>query len=201
MWTKKRAPSGASTRRSMVLEDIARLRADGVTNINIDLIAGLPHQTAESWKESLAETVTAGAPHVSVYMLEVDDESRLGRELIAGGTRYHAHFVPDEDAVADFYVMACEFARCFRNSAIRDFQFRASRIRVEAQPEILDAPALSRLWRRRALDAAVSGRCRRCSPVQHSGLLWRNLALVQRCRRPVSLGRKPWKNLSSWDCA
>src|SRR5579862_1133752 len=99
---------GRIHKRSVVLEDIARLRADGVTNINIDLIAGLPHQTAESWKESLAQAVTAGAPHVSVYMLEVDDESRLGRELIAGGTRYHAHFVPDEDAVADFYAMACE---------------------------------------------------------------------------------------------
>ncbi|HZC24788.1 MAG TPA: coproporphyrinogen III oxidase family protein, partial [Candidatus Binatia bacterium] len=49
-----------------------------------------------------------GAPHVSVYMLEVDEDSRLGRELIAGGTRYHAHFVPDEDAVADFYTVACE---------------------------------------------------------------------------------------------
>jgi oxygen-independent coproporphyrinogen-3 oxidase len=41
-------------------------------------------------------------------MLEVDEDSRLGRELIAGGTRYHAHFVPDEDMVADFYEEACE---------------------------------------------------------------------------------------------
>ncbi len=99
---------GRIHKRSSVLEDIVHLRAAGVTNINIDLIAGLPHQTAESWKNSLAETVRTGAPHASVYMLEVDDDSRLGRELIAGGTRYHAHFVPDEDAVADFYLMACE---------------------------------------------------------------------------------------------
>ncbi len=41
-------------------------------------------------------------------MLEVDEDSRLGREVMAGGTRYHAHFVPDEDATADFYVVACE---------------------------------------------------------------------------------------------
>jgi oxygen-independent coproporphyrinogen-3 oxidase len=41
-------------------------------------------------------------------MLEVDEDSRLGREVIAGGTRYHAHFVPDEEATADFYVAACE---------------------------------------------------------------------------------------------
>jgi oxygen-independent coproporphyrinogen-3 oxidase len=39
-------------------------------------------------------------------MLEVDEDSRLGRELIAGGTRYHAHFVPDDDATADFYLRA-----------------------------------------------------------------------------------------------
>ncbi len=41
-------------------------------------------------------------------MLEVDDDSRLGRELIAGGARYHAHFVPDEELTADMYEMACE---------------------------------------------------------------------------------------------
>jgi len=38
----------------------------------------------------------------------VDEDSRLGRELLAGGTRYHAHFVPDEEAMADFYLAACE---------------------------------------------------------------------------------------------
>ena len=93
--------------RAAVLDDIARLRAAGITNINIYLIAGLPHQTAASWRASLDETIATGVPHASVYMLEVDEDSRLGQELIAGGTRYHAHFVPDEDAVADFYEQAC----------------------------------------------------------------------------------------------
>jgi oxygen-independent coproporphyrinogen-3 oxidase len=41
-------------------------------------------------------------------MLEVDDDSRLGRELIAGGQKYHAHFVPDEDLTAEMYEIACE---------------------------------------------------------------------------------------------
>jgi len=102
------AAVGRLHKRAVVLDEIARLRAAGVSNINIDLIAGLPHQTAESWQSSLAETIATGAPHVSVYMLEVDEDSRLGRELIAGGTRYHAHFVPDEEAAADFYLMACD---------------------------------------------------------------------------------------------
>ena len=105
---REAAAVGRLHKRATILDDIAHLRSSGITNINVDLIAGLPHQTAESWNESLAETIATGAPHVSVYMLEIDDDSRLGRELIAGGTRYHAHFVPDEDAIADFYGIACE---------------------------------------------------------------------------------------------
>jgi len=102
------AAVGRLHKRATVLEDIARLRSAGIANINIDLIAGLPHQTSESWEFSLAAAIATGAPHVSVYMLEVDEDSRLGREVLAGGTRYHAHFVPDEEAVADFYGAACE---------------------------------------------------------------------------------------------
>jgi oxygen-independent coproporphyrinogen-3 oxidase len=94
--------------RDITLRDIARLRAAGISEINLDLIAGLPHQTPESWQRSLADVVATGVAHASVYMLEVDDESRLGRELIAGGTRYHAHFVPSEDMTAGFYEEACE---------------------------------------------------------------------------------------------
>ena len=99
---------GRLHKRSTVLEEIGRLRESGLGNINIDLIAGLPHQTAERWAFSVSETIAAGVPHVSVYMLEVDEDSRLGRELIAGGARYHAHFVPDDDATADFYQQACQ---------------------------------------------------------------------------------------------
>ncbi len=102
------AAVGRLHQRTTVLADIARLRAAGITNINIDLIAGLPHQTPESWEYSLAEIIATGAPHASVYMLEVDEDSRLGRELLAGGTRYHAHFVPDEEAIANCYLAACE---------------------------------------------------------------------------------------------
>lgn len=102
------ASVGRLHKAKTVLEDIARLQAAGISEINIDLIAGLPHQTRQSWEFSLQQTIACEVPHVSIYMLEVDDDSRLGRELIAGGTKYHAHFVPDEDLTADLYVMACE---------------------------------------------------------------------------------------------
>jgi len=94
--------------REKTLSDIKRLRTAGISNINVDLIAGLPHQTPRSWSDSLEQTIATGAPHVSIYMLEVDEDSRLGSELIAGGTKYHAHFVPDDDLTAEFYETACE---------------------------------------------------------------------------------------------
>jgi oxygen-independent coproporphyrinogen III oxidase len=94
--------------RAVTLEEICHLRTAGIDNINVDLIAGLPHQTRDSWEDSLSQLIDIGVPHASVYMLEVDEDSRLGRELIAGGTKYHAHFVPDEDLTADLYERACE---------------------------------------------------------------------------------------------
>jgi oxygen-independent coproporphyrinogen III oxidase len=94
--------------RSTVLGDITRLRDAGITDLNLDLIAGLPHQTAQSWDFSLEQVIATQAPHVSIYMLEVDDDSRLGRELIAGGKKYHAHFVPNEDLTANMYETACD---------------------------------------------------------------------------------------------
>jgi len=102
------ASVGRLHKRDVVLDDSARLRSAGISNINVDLIAGLPHQTRESWQQSLDELIGCGVPHASVYMLEVDEDSRLGRELIAGGQKYHAHFVPDEDLIADFYELACD---------------------------------------------------------------------------------------------
>src|SRR5215475_7222123 len=51
------ASVGRLHKRATVLDDIVRLRRAGITNINVDLIAGLPHQTAESWKESVESVI------------------------------------------------------------------------------------------------------------------------------------------------
>src|SRR3954466_16206536 len=99
---------GRNHTRKIVLADIERLRGAGIHNISIDLIAGLPHQTVTSWSESLEVALATNVPHISVYMLEVDEDSRLGREVIAGGVRYHAHDVPDDDSAAEFYTRACD---------------------------------------------------------------------------------------------
>ena len=92
----------------IVQAEIARVRNAGVRSINVDLIAGLPHQSTASWQQSLDAAIDSEAGHISVYMLEVDEESRLGREVLAGGVRYHAHFIPEDALTADLYLAACE---------------------------------------------------------------------------------------------
>lgn len=99
--------AGRMHRRADVYRAAAVLREAGFRNISFDLIAGLPHQTRESWRQSLDESVELAPQHVSVYLLEVDEGSRLGKELLAGGDRYGAGSVPDEDSMAEFYETAC----------------------------------------------------------------------------------------------
>jgi oxygen-independent coproporphyrinogen-3 oxidase len=94
---------------AQTVEGEMRILAEhGIGNVNIDLIAGLPGQTEASWRESLAWIERLAPPHVSVYMLEVDEDSRLGKEILAGGARYGAADAPSEDAVADFYEAAVD---------------------------------------------------------------------------------------------
>jgi oxygen-independent coproporphyrinogen-3 oxidase len=77
--------------------------------VGADLIAGLPYQTRESWRVSLEAACDARISHLSVYLLEIDEGSRLGREVLGGGARMHAPAVASEELAAELYEDACEF--------------------------------------------------------------------------------------------
>lgn len=100
--------AGRMHRREDVYHAAEILRAVGLNNISMDLIAGLPHQTRESWNASLDELLALAPEHVSVYLLEVDEGSRLGREILRGGAKYSAAQVPSDDEMAEFYEHACD---------------------------------------------------------------------------------------------
>ncbi len=102
--------------------EIARLQSAGVDELSVDLIAGLPLQTEQSFARSLKSAVGSGVKHVSVYMLELDEESRLGSEVLAQEeqrkhrsqlavlgqqARYQADAVPSSDLIATLYEDAC----------------------------------------------------------------------------------------------
>jgi oxygen-independent coproporphyrinogen-3 oxidase len=100
--------AGRMHRRADIYRAVLILREAGIRNISFDLIAGLPHQTKESWRQSLDQLAGLAPEHVSVYLLEVDEGSRLGKELLHGGRRYSAGAVPGEDEMAEFYETAQE---------------------------------------------------------------------------------------------
>lgn len=98
--------SGRKHTAAIVAEELKVLSDAGLSNVNIDLIAGLSGQTAASWTESLDWIERLQPSHVSVYMLEVDEDSRLGKEMLLGGVRYGAADTPSEDLVAAMYETA-----------------------------------------------------------------------------------------------
>jgi oxygen-independent coproporphyrinogen-3 oxidase len=100
--------TGRKHTAQIVADEVALFRDAGIRRMNIDLIAGLAGQTAQSWRESLDWIERLAPDHVSVYMLEVDEDSRLGKELMLGGVRYGAADVPDDEQIATFYETAVE---------------------------------------------------------------------------------------------
>src|SRR5579863_6470424 len=98
--------AGRMHRRTDIFEAARILRAAGFDNISMDLIAGLAHQTRASWEESVSQLLALRPEHISIYMLEIDEGSRLGKESLAGGSRYSAQAIPPDDAIADFYESA-----------------------------------------------------------------------------------------------
>ena len=131
-----------------VAADVAHAARAGIANFNIDLIAGLSGQTEASWRESLDWIARLDPPHVSVYMLEIDEDSRLGHEILLGGVALRRQR----------HALGRSHRRLLRNRrrapgrarhrALRDLQLRAPRLRIAPQFEVLEARTLRGLRRR-----------------------------------------------------
>ncbi len=98
--------AGRMHRSADIYKALPLLRDAGIRNVSFDLIAGLPKQTRDTWRHSLSETIALSPEHVSVYMMEIDEGSRLGLEVLQHGTRYSASEIPSEEAMAEFYELA-----------------------------------------------------------------------------------------------
>jgi oxygen-independent coproporphyrinogen III oxidase len=82
-----------------VFHDIELLRAHGCSNINVDLIAGLPDQRLSVWKSNLDWVARLRPEHVSIYMLELEERSPWSRNT--------PQIQADEEFVL-FYQTACD---------------------------------------------------------------------------------------------
>jgi oxygen-independent coproporphyrinogen-3 oxidase len=78
---------------------VATARAAGFTNLNLDLIYGLPGQTVADWRETLEWAVALEPEHLSCYCLQLAPAIPLAKAIAAG-----RHRLPgEEEAVAMYY--------------------------------------------------------------------------------------------------
>ncbi|MCY4528180.1 MAG: radical SAM family heme chaperone HemW [Chloroflexi bacterium] len=73
----------------------------GIDNVSIDLMYGLPHQTIDLWRETLARTADLHPPHVSLYALTLEGGTPMEHSVTQGTLP-----PPDADLAADMYAMA-----------------------------------------------------------------------------------------------
>ncbi len=83
---------------------IHEARKSGFENIGIDLIFGLPGQTPEHWRESVARSVSLGVQHISTYCLTLHPGTPFG-DRAAGGDLS----LPDEKWLCDLMLWTDSF--------------------------------------------------------------------------------------------
>ncbi|HEX3579862.1 MAG TPA: coproporphyrinogen-III oxidase family protein, partial [Thermoanaerobaculia bacterium] len=93
-------PLGRVHGRAQALEAVRIAAASGVRT-SLDLILGLPRQTAQSFEETLETAIDTGAGHVSLYMLDLEEGTALARQV-----EDERVTLPDDEVVANLYTMA-----------------------------------------------------------------------------------------------
>ena len=78
------------------------LRAAGFSNLNIDLMFGLPGQTIEQWRLTLEKTIALRPDHISAYCLTYEEDTEFFLRYACG------EFRQDTDMDAEFFEMAME---------------------------------------------------------------------------------------------
>ncbi|WP_075618133.1 radical SAM family heme chaperone HemW [Paenisporosarcina indica] len=81
-----------------VYETIQMAKDIGFSNISIDLMYGLPGQTMDQWKDTLAKALELNLPHYSAYSLIVEPKTVFYNLMTKGKL-----ILPGEDLEADMY--------------------------------------------------------------------------------------------------
>lgn len=93
---------GRSADRTRIRKVIELLKDNGITNISLDVMLGIPQQTKESLRQTLQFAVDCNVAHISAYILKIEE-----------GTFFDTHrdryVFPDEDAVCDLYELCVDF--------------------------------------------------------------------------------------------
>ena len=122
-------------------------RRAGFDNISVDLMYGLPTQTARDWADTLARVCELHPEHISCYALKLEEGTPMYEEYL------NSPVLPDDDAQADMYSYAAQM--------LERYGYRQYEVSNFAAPGFEGAfqrrqPALQL----RARPAAVHLRCR-----------------------------------------
>ena len=79
----------------------AQVRAAGFDNVSLDLMYGIPEQTADSWQATLAEILALAPEHLSMYGLKVEPGTGMSTLVESGRMQ-----LPVDDATVDMYFQA-----------------------------------------------------------------------------------------------
>lgn len=91
-------------------------RRAGIDNLSLDLIYGLPRQTPDRWRETLAAAADLAPEHLSCYGLKVEEGTPLFARRESAG-------LPGDEAQADMYLHTVEYlaGRGYRQYEISNF--------------------------------------------------------------------------------
>jgi oxygen-independent coproporphyrinogen-3 oxidase len=78
-------------------ESFEVFRRSGFSNINVDLMFGLPGQTLGQWRETLERTLSLGPEHISTYCLTYEEDTEFFLRHSRG------EFRQDSDADVEFF--------------------------------------------------------------------------------------------------
>lgn len=93
------------------IEAVENIAKNGINNISIDLIYGLPHQTRQSFSSDLRKAFSLPITHLSSYALSVEEHTVLARKLEAG-----AFLLPNE------YQCFTEYDKLMREAELHNFE-------------------------------------------------------------------------------
>lgn len=108
----ERRALGRASGAERVKQAVDIIRAAGIENISLDVMLGVPKQSKESLKETLDFCISLKVPHVSAYMLKLEEGTVFYN-------RRETLNLPSEDDVCDMYEQTCE---AFESAGIKQYE-------------------------------------------------------------------------------
>ena len=97
----ERRSLGRRADRARVEKALSIARENGIRNLSLDIMLGVPGQTLQSLSETLRFVADSGVPHASAYLLKLEDGTPFAR-------RADRLDLPDEETASAMYFAAIE---------------------------------------------------------------------------------------------